>query len=185
MKDWEDVPLKLETATPTYQVGLPSLSPWSLSILPPIPIIQQQPVAYPRRRTAGLAPNISMERLGAVYPAFVECNAEEDKAAPVVPPEMIVNTATVTSRGNVSATFDVPGIITIPSDGAAHNVTITKLNLEATMSWIAIPKRDARTRLSVSICPLSIPNRILMIRSGKDQECVRVYAAQRHRQRIR
>ena len=56
---------------------------------------------------------------------------------------------TITSKGNVSATFTVPGTITIPSDNSAHNVTITQLKLDATMSWIAVPKIDARVRLSV------------------------------------
>jgi len=56
---------------------------------------------------------------------------------------------TITSKGNVSATFTVPGTITIPSDDDAHNVTITQLKLGAAMSWIAVPKIDARVRLSV------------------------------------
>lgn len=79
-----------------------------------------------------------------------ESEEEDAETLPFIPAPAIV-----TSRGNVSATFDVPGTITIPSDGAAHNVTITKLNLEAIMSWIAVPKGDARTRLKVSIFPLS------------------------------
>ena len=78
--------------------------------------------------------------------------SEEGDADAMVPCYFTPASAIVTSRGNVSATFDVPGTITIPSDGAAHNVTITELNnLEAAMSWIAIPKCDARTRLSVCI----------------------------------
>jgi len=55
----------------------------------------------------------------------------------------------VTSKGSVSATFKVPGLVTIPSDGAAHNFTIVQLDLDAEMSWISVPKVDARVHLKV------------------------------------
>lgn len=56
----------------------------------------------------------------------------------------------VSSKGNINATFSVPGIVTIPSDGASHSFTIVKLSLEAGMSWISVPKHDARVHLNVS-----------------------------------
>lgn len=56
----------------------------------------------------------------------------------------------VSSNGTVNATFSIPGLITIPSDGQAHNVTIAQLELEASLSWIAVPKLDTKTRLNVS-----------------------------------
>ncbi len=98
--------------------------------------------------------------------------------------DMVPRAATVTSKGNVSATFDVPGIITIPSDGAAHNVNIIQLNLEAIMSWVAIPKYDARTRLNVFSLPLPNSNGIITTCIGKNQECIRVYSTQRDRQHL-
>lgn len=58
--------------------------------------------------------------------------------------------AYVNSKGNITATFGVPGKITVPSDGATHNVTIVKLNLDATMRWVSVPKQEAKTHLSVS-----------------------------------
>jgi hypothetical protein len=54
----------------------------------------------------------------------------------------------VSSKG-ISATFRVPGLITIPSDGASHNVTITQLKLDASMSWVTVPKVDTKTHLKV------------------------------------
>ena len=57
----------------------------------------------------------------------------------------------VSSKGNISATFTVPGTITIPSDGVAHNVTIVQLSLDSTMSWVSVPKVDAKTHLNVSL----------------------------------
>ena len=60
----------------------------------------------------------------------------------------------VTSKGNVNATFEIPGKITIPSDNEQHNVTIAELDLEATMSWVCVPKGDTRVHLKVNF-PLS------------------------------
>jgi hypothetical protein len=57
--------------------------------------------------------------------------------------------AAVTSSGNVNATFRVPGLVTIPCDGAAHNFTIVELRPKATMSWVAVPKGEARAHLTV------------------------------------
>ena len=56
------------------------------------------------------------------------------------------------AKGNVSATFQVPGVISIPSDGDVHNVTITELKLSASMSWVCIPQVDTKVHLKVN-CP--------------------------------
>lgn len=55
----------------------------------------------------------------------------------------------VTSKGGISATFQVPGSITVPSDGASHNVTVVQLDLDAVMSWVSVPKLDAKSHLKV------------------------------------
>jgi hypothetical protein len=57
----------------------------------------------------------------------------------------------VSSQGGISATFRVPGVITIPSDNTSHNVTVVQLKLDASMSWITVPKVDAKTHLKVGI----------------------------------
>ncbi|KAF8335550.1 hypothetical protein F5887DRAFT_989185 [Amanita rubescens] len=144
-EDWEDVPLRLETATPTYQVGLPSLSPWTLSIYHPMP---PPPGATRAIRSRSAIPPMKMMRK-SVASTIEGVDVDAYEASALL--DMLPRGATVTSKGNVSATFDVPGIITIPSDGAAHNVNIIKLNLEAIMSWVAVPKYDARTRLNAKI----------------------------------
>jgi hypothetical protein len=59
--------------------------------------------------------------------------------------------AAVTSTGNMSATFRVPGMVSIPCDGAAHNFTIVELRPQATMSWVAVPKREPKTHLTVRV----------------------------------
>ena len=55
----------------------------------------------------------------------------------------------VSSKGNISATFRVPGLISIPSNGQAHNVTIVQLKLDASMTWVSVPKEDSKTHLKV------------------------------------
>ncbi|KAJ7149160.1 hypothetical protein C8R43DRAFT_888233 [Mycena crocata] len=59
--------------------------------------------------------------------------------------------ASVTSKGNISATFSVPGLVSIPSDGEAHNFTIVELSLKAAMSWICVPKVDPKTHINARI----------------------------------
>lgn len=59
----------------------------------------------------------------------------------------------VSSKGDINATFSVPGLITIPSDGVSHNVTISELDLDAGMSWVSVPKKSPKAHLTVySIC---------------------------------
>jgi hypothetical protein len=78
-------------------------------------------------------------------------------AAPAL--RMAVASTAVVSQGNITATFRVPGRTTVPSDGAVHSVTIAKLDLDAIVEWVAVPKKDPRTHLKVnrllsSTCPL-------------------------------
>ena len=136
------MPLTLETATPTFQVGIPTLYNWTLSANRPVN------TSMSRKKGGGFGARSSLLSSAPSGPAV---GSDEDmglglfsKAKP-----LRFRDTTITSKGNVSATFTVPGTITIPSDNAAHNVTITRLELDATMSWIAVPKVDARVRLSV------------------------------------
>ncbi|KAJ7101544.1 hypothetical protein B0H15DRAFT_414267 [Mycena belliarum] len=140
-ESWDDVPLQLETSTPTFGLGVPKLSPWNLSI---------QPTAYP---TKAMRPQ-SMLMGRAAMPApmarrrmsvFAASEAQEPE------PEMAYLGAAVTSKGNVSATFRVPGLVTIPCDDEAHNFTIVELSLKTAMSWVTVPRLDAKTHLNARI----------------------------------
>ncbi|KAF8799602.1 hypothetical protein BYT27DRAFT_7149586 [Phlegmacium glaucopus] len=138
-EDWKDVPLTLETATPTFGLEVPRLIPWNISIY------QQPQLRSLKRGSAfgsimpGQAPSPSMKRkVGG-------------QSEPSGQPNMQDRFLDVSSTGNVSATFQVPGLISIPSDGIAHNVTIAKLTLDATMSWVCVPKKDTKTHLNAKI----------------------------------
>ncbi|EFI27220.1 hypothetical protein CC1G_15048 [Coprinopsis cinerea okayama7 len=54
-------------------------------------------------------------------------------------------------KGDISATFVVPGLMTVPSDNVAHIVTIAELGLDAEMEWVSVPKRDIRVYLKAKV----------------------------------
>lgn len=76
----------------------------------------------------------------------------------------------VSSRGNVTATFSVPGMMSIPSDNVAHNVTIVKLSLDATMEWVTVPKREPKVHLKVCVYSLYTIGTLLTGMIGGQQE---------------
>jgi len=57
----------------------------------------------------------------------------------------------VTSAGNITATFSIPGRSNIPSDGEDHQVTIAKLELKARLEWVAVPCMSTQTHLKANI----------------------------------
>lgn len=65
-------------------------------------------------------------------------------------PRIIPAQAEVASRGQVHASYKVPGLISVPSDGIEHNVTIAKLLPEAELSWLCMPSVDSRVHMTVS-----------------------------------
>jgi len=138
-EDWNDVPLTLETATPTFGVNIPTLTPWTLSLFTPSYMKKSKSISFGGGAFAGSAPApAQMMSMRAAY-------AESDESPSIRHRELHVS-----SKGYVSATFGVPGLITIPSDNVGHNVTIVKLKLDATMNWVCVPKKDTRVHLKVS-----------------------------------
>ncbi|PPQ80767.1 hypothetical protein CVT25_001904 [Psilocybe cyanescens] len=147
-EDWDDVPLTLETATPTFGVGVPTLEPWTLSVqrylfkksksfaIRGAGAVLEVPPPPPRPSARALS-----------YAAEMEETSMSSEANPQIQHRGLQ----VSSKGGVSATFGVPGLITIPSDGVGHNVTIVKLALDADMSWVCVPKKDSRVHLKAKI----------------------------------
>lgn len=139
-QDWNDIALTLETATPTFGQGIPYLDIWSLSVYQPLTKLMRH-----GRMMSSVMPAMSVARSGLHRYA-----GSSETPRPIDTP-MELRSLFVSSKGNVSATFNVPGKITIPSDNVAHNVTIAQLQLDAVMSWVSVPKKDAKTHLSVCI----------------------------------
>ncbi len=63
--------------------------------------------------------------------------------------QMEYREVTVTSQGNVNATFTIPGLVSVPSDGELHTFTIATLDLQAELSWVAVPSKDTKVHLKV------------------------------------
>jgi len=136
-EDWDDVPLTLETATPTFGVGVPTLTPWTLSVYRPVSLKTKG-----FSLAGGHMPSLSA--YSSPPPSAIRARSAESAV-----PEMQYRGLQVSSKGNVNATFGVPGLISIPSDNVGHNVTIAKMALDATMSWVCVPKKDGRVHLKV------------------------------------
>lgn len=132
-EDWVDVPLTLETATPTFGLEVPTLIPWNISIYHQPQILERSFAAMSVRSSAPPGRGSGGRRGIPNQPVMQEIHLD------------------VSSTGNVNATFQVPGLISIPSDGIIHNVTIAKLTLDAAMSWVCVPKKDTKTHLNAKI----------------------------------
>ncbi|KAG5641474.1 hypothetical protein DXG03_005126 [Asterophora parasitica] len=142
-EDWSDVPLTLETATPTFGLGVPTLDPWTLSTYrPQAPAVYAQAAPAPMSRRSKIANDTFTDTFTHDVGGYLARTA----GAPMAHRELQVS-----SKGTVSATFEVPGLIIIPSDNAAHNVTIVELKLSASLSWVCVPKKDTKTHLSAKI----------------------------------
>ena len=154
-EDWADVPLTLETTAPTFGVGVPALTPWTLSVAPKPHfaangIVERDfaPALSAGVPRAAFRPvrHLSMARKKKVKSSeeLEECEDEDEDE------EMFRHREShVSSKGAVSATFSIPGLINVPSDGTGHNVTIARLSLDATMTWVCVPKKDTRVHLKV------------------------------------
>ena len=150
---WDDVPIILETATPTDNVTVPKLDPWRVSVYAPPPprpapvvVVQERS----RRRCMSRSRSRSREEEQSDEDMGLALFDDEPvyQSAPAL--RMAVASTVVVSQGNITATFRVPGRTTVPSDGAVHSVTIAKLDLDAVVEWVAVPKKDPRTHLKVN-----------------------------------
>jgi len=149
-EDWDDVPLTLETATPTFGVGVPTLTPWTISVYRPS-YAHVKYKASPGDRFRGGSASMLALAPGAPAPAPASRMMDMDVLSSSSEGQMQHRGLQVSSKGNVSATFGVPGLINIPSDGVGHSVTIVKLELDATMSWVCVPKKDGKVHLKVCL----------------------------------
>ena len=114
---------------------------------------------------AGAAPSASL----AAPTLRLESQSEEECDV-----DFDVRQTDVSSSGNITATFSIPGLMSIPSDNVAHNVTIAKLDLDAKMNWVAVPKVDTKVHLNVCLSRTG-PYKITDVHLGQNQELVSVY----------
>ncbi|KAF8891549.1 hypothetical protein CPB85DRAFT_1566203 [Mucidula mucida] len=140
-EDWNDVPLTLETASPSFGVEIPTLNPWTLSLHPP---------TYGGRGGGGMRRKSASMFPGSI--ALPTMSLEKSRYDPTIEDsyaQMEYREVTVTSQGNVNATFTIPGLVSVPSDGELHTFTIATLDLQAELSWVAVPSKDTKVHLKV------------------------------------
>lgn len=142
IQDWTNAPLTLETAAPSFGAVLPSLTPWTVKVY-----------EAPRSQGGG-AGTIHYKKRSRRQFLDVEAVSSEDEEdydeeMEIEEDEMQHASADLASKGNINATFSIPGRVTIPSDGGFHKFTIVELRLDALMTWVSIPKHDTRTYLTV------------------------------------
>lgn len=122
----------------------PSLSPWILAEAKPEPIPQFHSVepssgdlCIPFGRLTGA----SMVGLPMSYNSIdMMASASAMQHRPVI---------VATNKGDVTATFRIPGLITVPSDAQQHNVTISSFEFNAPLLWHTVPKANARVYMEV------------------------------------
>jgi uncharacterized protein (TIGR02231 family) len=120
---WEGVSLALSTARPALAGRLPELPPWFLRPYAP-PVLRKQP----EREVA-----VRMATLAAAAPAAL------DAGAPVEELEAELPGAQVESSG-MALNYNIPGNVSLPSDGEPHKVTIARLSLLPRLDYVSAPK---------------------------------------------
>jgi len=149
--------LTLETATPSYGFNLPTLHEWKLSMFKPLPLLPPPPPApllsapgsaALRTRARGLVRRQSLNSSSVIEEEAED--ASSDGLYVAYAPSMVQASASVSSKGNVSATFKVPGLVNILAGTGERSFTIVELNLGAAMSWVAVPKEEAKVALKVN-----------------------------------
>ena len=129
-EDWADVALTLSTARPALAETLPELDPWYVGpvMAPPRPRAKMMAGMV---ASAGVAPAPMMEDTVARQAAVKAEEAEERDVEVVV--------AKVDTSG-AAVTYQVPGAVTIPADGAPHKVTVASFELEPELDYVTAPK---------------------------------------------
>lgn len=157
-EDWTDVPITLETAAPTFGAGIPNLYPWTISVARPVFMKKSRPSRGAAMLSAAArAPSMSGRLFSETYDPTISVDEDATMSRGMASEfaagggGMEHRGLEVSSKGNITATFSVPGLMNIPSDGVSHNVTIVKLSLDATMEWVAVPKREAKVHLKANI----------------------------------
>ncbi len=129
-EDWTDVALTLSTARPSLGATVPELYPWRVEV--------QEPVLYQTKAVRSVAAPAAMAM--EAYAAGVMDNELRSEVA----------TATVESEAT-SASFVVPGKITVASDNEPRKVAITTTSLPAVLNYQSVPKHNAVAFLSAKM----------------------------------
>ncbi|KAF9487858.1 hypothetical protein BDN71DRAFT_1542717 [Pleurotus eryngii] len=125
-EDWDSVRLTLDTFTPTFGAEVPSLGSCRLTSSESVMVQAAQPQQYSRSRSPRRGVAYHSERYRARSRSYTRPNH----------PSRFMTRATIppSGFGALGATYDIPGLISIPDEARAHTVTIAELELDAVLS---------------------------------------------------
>ena len=135
-EDWNGVALTLSTARPSLGGGAPTLSPWVVEPVRPMP-------------TAYLAQGVASSEFKTARRAAGPTEALTLAGSAAAESDATVAEATV-QTGLSSATFRIEAPLSLPSDRSAQKVVITTLNCPAELRYETAPKLIEAAYLSAS-----------------------------------
>src|SRR5690606_14696524 len=133
---WQNVVLTLSTTRPAGSVSAPELKPITVDFVPERPPLVQTPAPAREMESAARRRNAPQAMAGAPPPA---------------PPAM--DLAAIAERpadamiSDFTATFSVPGRVTVENIGETKRVFIDQAEFEPTLLVRAVPKREERAFL--------------------------------------
>jgi uncharacterized protein (TIGR02231 family) len=123
-EDWSDVALTLSTARPALAGTLPELDPWYVG-----PAFEAAKPRVPLMKAMAPAPAMMDKVMGMAVDAERGISVEEAEVA----------MATVDTSG-AAVTYQVPGAVVIPADGAPHKVAVSRFELTPKLDYVSAPK---------------------------------------------
>jgi uncharacterized protein (TIGR02231 family) len=123
-ENWPELALTLSTARPALAGSLPELNPWYVGPIAPI--------VGPARPAAAM---MDAKALRTAESAMT--GAEPPETEPEV--EAVMRFAQVENTG-AAVTYRVPGMVSIPADGAPHKVSVAGFSLQPELDYVTAPK---------------------------------------------
>ncbi|RPD54842.1 hypothetical protein L226DRAFT_616499 [Lentinus tigrinus ALCF2SS1-7] len=140
-EDWDDTVLTLSTANSQAlrNLSVPVLDPLRVSPLPqPAPFV---PASAAYRMTSVAAPAM---RVAPQPQRFTDSRPSDDERerAREVTPQLEVAPPTTVDRNPLSLSYHVEGLVTLPSDGVPHKVSIAILDFTAELKYVCAPRKN-------------------------------------------
>lgn len=133
-ENWNNVQLKLSTATPQLNQFAPSPMAWPVNAYNPLAVQRPAGGAVPKRAMSNMMP--------APVP---EADLLDEEAAP-----MVSQVAAVSDHG-IALDFGLPGTQSLQSSSVARQVTLATRSLSADTTYKVIPRQSLLAFLEVNI----------------------------------
>ncbi len=139
-EDWPAVAMALSTARPAMQTTIPELDPWYVDVWRAYPLPKMRTMSF-GAAPAG-APPPEAEAAEETRGLAVAAVADVALAAPLEAPA---------DQGTTSTSYRLPRPVAVPSDGSPHKATIARVDLDAKLDYVAVPKLAAEAYLRATV----------------------------------